>query len=164
MAQTKVLVVEDEPNARAGLAELIASWGYRTETAADGAAGRDSVLRWSPDVVVTDRMMPRMDGLQLLDRISDLSQQVAVVVATKKPGYVIILDETPDGKLTQIYPNGFSSRALPRDHKQTGLEPGRDIIVPDPQNPYAGFVYVVDKTVGEGMISVFQSEDRKSVV
>ncbi len=82
MAQTKVLVVEDESNARAGLAELIASWGYRTETAADGAAGLDAVVRWSPDVVVTDMMMPRMDGLQLLDRISELSQQVAVVVLT----------------------------------------------------------------------------------
>ncbi len=82
MAQTKVLVVEDEPNARAGLAELIASWGYRTETAVDGAAGLDSVVRWSPDVVVTDLAMPRMDGLQLLDRISELPQQVAVVVLT----------------------------------------------------------------------------------
>jgi DNA-binding NtrC family response regulator len=82
LPQTKVLVVEDEPNARAGLAELIASWGYRTETAVDGAAGLDSVIRWSPDVVVTDLMMPRMDGLQLLDRISELPQQVAVVVLT----------------------------------------------------------------------------------
>jgi DNA-binding NtrC family response regulator len=82
LAQTKVLVVEDEPNARAGLAELIASWGYRTETAVDGAAGLDCVVRWSPDVVVTDMMMPRMDGLQLLDRISELPQQVAVVVLT----------------------------------------------------------------------------------
>ncbi len=82
MAQTKVLVVEDEPNARNGLAELISSWGYRTETAADGAAGLDSVVRWSPDVVVTDMMMPRMDGLQLLDRISEMPQKVAVVVLT----------------------------------------------------------------------------------
>lgn len=83
MAQTKVLVVEDEPNARAGLAELIASWGYRTETAVDGVMGLDMVVRWSPDVVVTDLMMPRMDGLQLLDRISELPQQkVAVVMLT----------------------------------------------------------------------------------
>ncbi|MGI4757071.1 MAG: sigma-54-dependent transcriptional regulator [Janthinobacterium lividum] len=82
MPQTKVLVVEDEPNARAGLAELIASWGYRTETAVDGAAGLDAVIRWSPDVVVTDLMMPRMDGLQLLDRISELPQSIAVVMLT----------------------------------------------------------------------------------
>ena len=43
MAQTKVLIVEDEANARAGLAELVTSWGYRTETAADGAAGLEMV-------------------------------------------------------------------------------------------------------------------------
>lgn len=82
MPQTKVLVVEDDPNARAGLAELIASWGYRTETAADGAAGLDAAIRWAPDVVVSDLMMPRMDGLQLLDRLSDLPQKMAVVMLT----------------------------------------------------------------------------------
>ena len=82
MAQLKVLIVEDEPNARAGLAELVASWGYRTETAADGAAGLDSVQRWSPAIVITDLMMPRMDGLQMLDRIGELDQQVAVVMVT----------------------------------------------------------------------------------
>ena len=82
MPQTKVLVVEDEPNARAGLAELIASWGYRTETAADGAAGLDAAIRWAPDAVVTDLMMPRMDGLQLLDRLSELPQRMAVIMLT----------------------------------------------------------------------------------
>ncbi len=82
MAQTKVLIVEDEPNARAGLAELVTSWGYRTETAADGAAGLEMVQRWSPAVVLTDLMMPRMDGLQLLDRVGELSEPVAVVVVT----------------------------------------------------------------------------------
>ncbi len=82
MAQTKVLIVEDEQNARAGLAELVAGWGYRTETAADGAAGLEMVQRWSPAVVVTDLMMPRMDGLQLLDRISELAEPVAVIMVT----------------------------------------------------------------------------------
>ena len=35
----KVLIAEDEPNALAGLAELISGWGYRTETARDGVGG-----------------------------------------------------------------------------------------------------------------------------
>ncbi len=82
MPQSKVLIVEDEPNARAGLAELAASWGYRTETASDGASGLDLAIRWSPDVVVTDLAMPRMDGLQLIDRLSELPQRIAVVVLT----------------------------------------------------------------------------------
>ena len=36
----KILIVEDEENERTGLAELVTSWGYRTETAADGVVGR----------------------------------------------------------------------------------------------------------------------------
>ncbi|WP_419803872.1 sigma-54-dependent transcriptional regulator [Terriglobus sp.] len=82
MPPKKVLVVEDEANARAGLAELITSWGYRTESAADGAAGFDMAQRWSPDIVVSDLMMPRMDGLQLLDRLSELPQSFLAVILT----------------------------------------------------------------------------------
>jgi len=78
----KVLVVEDEPNARTGLAELIASWGYRTNTAADGVEGLDRVHQWSPDIVVTDMKMPRMDGLELLGRITELPEIIATVVLT----------------------------------------------------------------------------------
>lgn len=82
MPPKKVLVVEDEANARAGLAELIGSWGYRTETAADGVAGFEMAQRWSPDIVVSDLMMPRMDGLQLLDRLSELPQRFLAIILT----------------------------------------------------------------------------------
>jgi DNA-binding NtrC family response regulator len=78
----KVLIVEDEPNARTGLAELVASWGYRTSTAADGVEGWDRVQQWLPDIVVTDMKMPRMDGLELLSRITELPHSPATVVLT----------------------------------------------------------------------------------
>lgn len=83
MEGAKVLIVEDEPNARTGLAELIASWGYRTSTASDGIEGLERVEQWSPSIVVTDMKMPRMDGLELLGRITDTtSSSIAVVVLT----------------------------------------------------------------------------------
>jgi DNA-binding NtrC family response regulator len=78
----KVLVVEDEQNARTGLTELIESWGYRAECAADGMEGLEKIIQWSPTIVVTDLMMPRMDGMELLSRISELPQRMAVVVLT----------------------------------------------------------------------------------
>lgn len=78
----KVLIVEDEPNARTGLAELVASWGYRTSTAADGVEGWDRVQQWLPDIVVTDMKMPRMDGLELLSRITELPHPPSTVVLT----------------------------------------------------------------------------------
>ncbi|WP_263381718.1 sigma-54-dependent transcriptional regulator [Granulicella arctica] len=78
----KVLIVEDEQNARTGLTELVESWGYRAECAADGAEGLERVIQWSPSIVVTDLMMPRMDGMELLSRLMELPQRVAVVVLT----------------------------------------------------------------------------------
>lgn len=78
----KVLIVEDEENARTGLAELVSAWGYRTETARDGLDALDKVVAWSPGIIVTDLKMPRMDGLELLERLADQPQQMAVVVLT----------------------------------------------------------------------------------
>src|SRR5438270_1226338 len=78
----KVLIVEDEENARTGLAERVSSWGYRTETAKDGLDAVDKVIAWAPTIVITDLKMPRMDGLELLERLADQPNRMAVVVLT----------------------------------------------------------------------------------
>jgi DNA-binding NtrC family response regulator len=82
MSQEKVLIVEDEENERTGLAELLSSWGYRAETARDGMEGWEKVTSWSPAIVVTDMKMPRMGGLELLEKLAGDSQTVAVIVVT----------------------------------------------------------------------------------
>src|SRR3989442_6598472 len=83
MSQEKVLIVEDEENERTGLAELISAWGYRAETAKDGAEGLEKVTNWAPSIVVTDMKMPRMGGLELLERLAtDDAQTLALVVVT----------------------------------------------------------------------------------
>jgi DNA-binding NtrC family response regulator len=82
MSQEKVLIVEDEENERTGLAELVSAWGYRAETAKDGAEGLEKVSSWAPSLVVTDLKMPRMGGLELLERIADDSKTIAVIVVT----------------------------------------------------------------------------------
>jgi DNA-binding NtrC family response regulator len=82
----KVLIVEDEPHALMGLAELISGWGYRTETACDGIEGWEKAVAWDPAIVVTDLKMPRMDGIGLLTKLSEggsgLNANLAVVVLT----------------------------------------------------------------------------------
>jgi len=82
----KVLIVEDEPHALMGLAELISDWGYRTETARDGLEGWEKALVFDPAIVVTDLKMPRLDGIGLLQKLAEdasgLSSKVAVVVLT----------------------------------------------------------------------------------
>ena len=78
----KVLIVEDEAHARTGLTELVASWGFRAECAADGAEGWERARQWSPGIVVTDLKMPRMDGMELLARIKESQPQTVVVMLT----------------------------------------------------------------------------------
>ena len=82
MSQEKVLIVEDEENERTGLAELASLWGFKCETARDGVEALEKIESWSPAIVVTDLMMPRMDGMELLRRVAGLPQECKVIVMT----------------------------------------------------------------------------------
>src|SRR2546423_910127 len=92
MSQEKVLIVEDEENDRSGLAELVGAWGYRTETAKDGAECLEKFNAWAPSIVVTDIKMPRMTGMELLERISAHPQQAAVVLLTAQGSIDLAVD------------------------------------------------------------------------
>src|SRR5450759_4987782 len=82
MKQERVLIVEDEENERTGLAELVSLWGFKVETAGDGLEALEKMEAFRPAIVVTDMMMPRMGGVELLRRITDLPQACKVVVMT----------------------------------------------------------------------------------
>ncbi len=82
MGQLKVLIVEDEENERTGLAELVSAWGYRVETAPDGIEALEQVSQWAPSIVVTDMKMPRMGGLELIERASSGGNTMAFIVVT----------------------------------------------------------------------------------
>ncbi len=82
MAQEKVLIVDDEEHERSGLAELVGAWGYRTETAADGVEALEKAASFAPGIVITDLVMPRMDGMELLERLAQQPQAMAVILVT----------------------------------------------------------------------------------
>src|SRR5580700_9325527 len=89
----KVLIVEDEPHALTGLAELISGWGYRTETARDGVEGWEKSLTFDPAIVVTDLKMPRMDGIGLLTKLAEsANSNVAVVLLTAQGSIQVAVD------------------------------------------------------------------------
>jgi two-component system response regulator HydG len=78
----RVLVVDDEANARSGLEKLLRQEGYSVECAADGALALAAVGETPPDVVVTDLKMPRMDGMQLLAKMREQDFEIPVIVVT----------------------------------------------------------------------------------
>lgn len=82
MSNQRVLIVDDEEAARQGLSELVASWGYVTETAADGQEALQRIESFSPLVIITDVVMPRLDGFGLLSRIKQDRPELAVILLT----------------------------------------------------------------------------------
>jgi diguanylate cyclase (GGDEF)-like protein len=64
-----VLVVDDEPDKRQLLAFALQMEGYEVHTAADGEEGLAEVAARQPDLIVTDVMMPRMDGYEMIRRV-----------------------------------------------------------------------------------------------
>jgi DNA-binding NtrC family response regulator len=78
----RVMIVEDEVHALHGLAELVSSWGYETEMAGDGLEALEKLSGWQPGIIVTDLKMPRMNGLELLQRLSETKNDCTVVVLT----------------------------------------------------------------------------------
>ncbi len=78
----KILVVDDEANARGALSEILREEGYETETAADGFKALGKLGAFAPDLVLTDLKMPGLDGISLLDEVRAAAPQSVVVVMT----------------------------------------------------------------------------------
>src|SRR5882762_8170261 len=78
----RVLVIDDEENQRTALAEMISALGFAVATAADGEEALEQHLARAADLIVTDLMMPRMDGFDLLRRLESMGDRTPVIVIT----------------------------------------------------------------------------------
>ncbi|HVT06173.1 MAG TPA: sigma-54 dependent transcriptional regulator [Polyangia bacterium] len=78
----RILIVDDEVNARTALVELLRDEGYEVEAAADAFKALGKVAEFAPDLVVTDLKMPGMDGLQLLAKLREGDPDLPVIVMT----------------------------------------------------------------------------------
>ena len=78
----RVLVVDDELNQRSALSQMLALWGYKTETAANGREALDLLAEFDADAVITDLNMPVMDGRQLLEELHHAGSGPPAIVLT----------------------------------------------------------------------------------
>jgi DNA-binding NtrC family response regulator len=78
----RVLIVEDDAPARRGMADLLSLWGYDVATAGDGAEALERAAEDLPAVVVSDLVMPGMDGLALLSALRADHPDVPVIMLT----------------------------------------------------------------------------------
>ncbi|HEY3066813.1 MAG TPA: sigma-54 dependent transcriptional regulator [Methylomirabilota bacterium] len=82
MKNAKILVVDDEPAEREGLARLVGQWGYEVETAGSGEEALNLIETQHPAVVLTDLVLPEMDGLTLLQKLKETGRPPIVLLVT----------------------------------------------------------------------------------
>jgi two-component system response regulator MtrA len=80
----RILVVEDNLSLAEGIAYNLRHERHETRIAEDGRAGLDAVREWSPDLVILDLMLPRLDGYQVLQAIRKDRNAVPVIILTAR--------------------------------------------------------------------------------
>ncbi|MCC5576816.1 response regulator transcription factor [Microtetraspora sp. AC03309] len=86
MAETRVLVVDDEPEVRNAVSRALRVEGYQVAGASDGVTALASITGSPPDLVVLDVMMPQMDGLEVCRRLREAGDRTPVLMLTALGG------------------------------------------------------------------------------
>lgn len=104
-----VLLVDDEDAIRGGLAPFLERSGFEVRTARDGAEGLEEHRRVGPDIVVSDILMPRMDGREMVRRIRAEGTWTPVILLTRIDASFersAALDEGADDYLSKPFDPG----------------------------------------------------------
>ena len=80
---TKLLIVDDDPNIREMLTLYLEKEGYQVKTANDGAEGIHYFKIYEPDLVLLDIMMPKKDGWQVCREIREISPKPVIMITAK---------------------------------------------------------------------------------
>ncbi|MEM8503364.1 MAG: response regulator [Cyanobacteria bacterium P01_D01_bin.1] len=83
---SQILVVDDNPDLRAYVSSVLNRQGYQVRTAEQGAAGLEMATTHEPDLIITDLMMPGVNGLEMIERIrKDVALQgTPIILLTAK--------------------------------------------------------------------------------
>jgi len=80
MSSMRILIIEDDRDAAAYLAKALREVGYAVDQAADGVVGYDLAQEGGYDVVIVDRMLPKMDGLALIGALRAQKIETPVLI------------------------------------------------------------------------------------
>jgi DNA-binding response OmpR family regulator len=83
-ASRRILVVDDNSDTRQLSVDVLAGFGYDVEAVIDGAAGWEALQNTSYDLAITDNKMPRMTGIEMIEKLRSARMTLPVIMATGK--------------------------------------------------------------------------------
>jgi len=86
-----ILIIEDDPDMRALLSEIVGAAGHDVFIAADGEEGSRALLEKDPDLVITDIVMPEKDGLEVLLELRSRKTGPKIIAISGTPAHWMVL-------------------------------------------------------------------------
>jgi DNA-binding response OmpR family regulator len=80
LKELKILFVEDEVNISKLLKDAIAEYFFSFTVASNGEEGLKKFKKVKPDIVITDIMMPKLDGLEMTKKIKEVDENIPIIV------------------------------------------------------------------------------------
>jgi len=93
----RILIIDDEKAIRHTLKEILEFEDYQVDQAEDGPAGLDLLIQQKYDVVLCDVKMPKMDGLEVLERARTLAPDAAFIMVSAHGNIETAVDATKKG-------------------------------------------------------------------
>jgi len=98
----QVMIVDDEENIREVLSNYLESMNYSVESAEDGQDALDKFKKGDFDLIISDLLMPNIDGLELLKRIRNIDKDVIFLMITGYPSIETAVDAIKKGAYDYI--------------------------------------------------------------
>jgi two-component system, OmpR family, KDP operon response regulator KdpE len=108
MEHPHVLVVDDEPQITRVLRTTLDAKGYDVRVANDGEMALEIMKDWTPNLIITDLMMPNLDGVQLCKRVRAMSDVPIIVLSVRgqERSKIEALDAGADDYITKPFGMG----------------------------------------------------------
>jgi DNA-binding NtrC family response regulator len=136
MIQASVLIVDDEPSVRQTLSEWMRKKNFHVSEAEGGRQAMEMIQRYDPDIVISDVVMPGMDGIQLLKEAKAIKADTPFLMISGYPSRSTAVDIMKYGA-SDYLPKPFTPEELVNRVSRTlrlkalckPLDPARGIIL-----------------------------------